>query len=240
MARPRRSPRRRGLPILGLILAVGALLILATSRAGDARLYPLAIGVPRTTVYLIDNGLHSDIALPRQALAGDPVLARAAAMTTGAPWLMIGWGDERFYTGQGLSLARIEDGARAVLWPRNRAVVHLEGVADQPDMAFVDANARPIEVSDAGLARMVARIDRSLARGADGAPVRIAAPVGADEAFFLSSERFDLTHLCNHWTAEVLNAAGLPVNLALDTLPAGLRLDLAVRSQVPAEPNSSR
>lgn len=235
MARPRKSPRRRGLPILGLILACGVLLILVTSRGGDARLYPAAVGAPRTPIYLIDNGFHSDIALPRQALAGDPVLARAAAMTTAAPWVLVGWGDERFYTAQGVTLARARDAARALFGPREPAVVHIEGVADQPDMAFVDAHARMIEVSDQGLARMTARIDRSLARGSDGGPVRLAAPVGVDEAFFLSGERFDWSHVCNHWTAEALNAAGLPVSLALDTLPAGLRLDLAIRSGVSRE-----
>ena len=54
----------------------------------------------------------------------------------------------------------------------------------------------------------------------------------AGEAFFKSSEGFSLAHLCNHWTAGLLVAAGLPMTPVLDTLPAGLRLDLRLRSGV--------
>jgi uncharacterized protein (TIGR02117 family) len=206
-------------------------LILATAKSGDPTLYPAAAGASRTTIYLIDNDFHSDLALPRQALAGAPALARAAAMTTNAPWILVGWGDQRFYEGQGVSLERAGEAARALFWPGNGAVVHLEGIADQPDMAFVNEHARAIELSNAGLSRLVARVDRSLATDAKGAPEPAPGSAWADEAFFVSGERFDLFHQCNHWTAEALNAAGLPVSLALDTLPAGLRLDLDLRSR---------
>lgn len=231
MSRPRRPPRGRP-SILAAIALLAVVLIVLTSRGGDASLYPPAVGAPRTTIYLIDNGFHSDIALPRQALAGAPTLAKAAAMTTDAPWVLVGWGDERFYEGQGVSIERLGEALRALFWPNNAAVVHLEGVAGQPDMAFQDAHARAIEVSNPGLARLTARIDQSLARDAQGRPERAPGSAWADEGFFLSDERFDLFHLCNHWTALVLNAAGLPVSLALDTLPAGLRLDLDVRARI--------
>jgi len=65
-----------------------------------------------------------------------------------------------------------------------------------------------------------------------GAPTM--SPIHRDpgEAFFASRERFSLLHLCNHWTAELLNAAGLPVTPVLDTLPAGLGVDLRLRAGV--------
>jgi uncharacterized protein (TIGR02117 family) len=232
MARRRPPPGRRRLPILALAFAALALLVALTSRPRDPSLYPPVIGAPRTTIYLIDNGFHSDLALPRAALAADPLLARALAMTSDKPWILVGWGDARFYTASGFSAARGADALRALFGTHNPSVVHLEGIASQPDTAFVDATSREIEVSDAGLARMTARIDQAFARGPDGGPERAAGVVGADEAFFRGAEAFNLTHLCNHWTAQVLNAAGLPVSLALDTLPAGLRLDLALSARI--------
>lgn len=239
MSRPRRPPRGRP-SILIAIVVVAVVLGVLTSRPGDGSLYPPAVGAPRTTIYLIDNGFHSDLALPRAALASGPTLARAASMTTDAPWVLVGWGDERFYEGQGVSLARLGDALRALFWPGNSAVVHLEGVAGQPDMAFQDAHARAIELSEPGLQQLVARIDRSLARDGQGQPERAPSSAWADEAFFLSDEPFSLFHLCNHWTAEALNAAGLPVSLALDTLPVGLRLDLDVRARLAAGPAAPR
>jgi uncharacterized protein (TIGR02117 family) len=238
MARPSRPQRRRA-PLLSFTLACAVLAILMTSKGGDARLYPPPLGAPRTTIFLVDNGLHSDLALPRSALLGDPLIGRAAAMTTGDPWVLVGWGDARFYEESGISVARVLDGLSALFAPGRASVVHLEGLTSQPDMAFVSADARPIELSEAGFGRLIARIDRSLARDAGGAPVRLAVATGPDEAFFLSGERFSLIHLCNHWTAEALNAAGLPVSLALDTLPGGLRLDLAVRAKIRAWSSST-
>ena len=66
---------------------------------------------------------------------------------------------------------------------------------------------------------------------AGGQPVRIAGAAPPDTAFFRSVEPFSLIHLCNHWTAELLNAAGLPTTPVLDTIPAGLRLDLRMRAK---------
>ena len=57
---------------------------------------------------------------------------------------------------------------------------------------------------------MAAHIEASLDLST-GAPRIAAARVGDDARFFVSREHFSISHLCNHWTAGVLNAAGLPV-----------------------------
>ena len=54
------------------------------------------------------------------------------------------------------------------------------------------------------------RIEQSLAL-TDGRPRIVAARPGDDARFFASRETFSILHLCNHWTAGVLNAAGVPV-----------------------------
>jgi hypothetical protein len=108
-------------------------------------------------------------------------------------------------------------------------VVHLEGVWGEPDRVW-KSGVWPIRLSSAGFAALLARADRSLVRGPGGAPVM--APIHREpgEAFFASRERFSGVHLCNHWTAGLLHAAGLPVTPVLDTLPAGLALDLRLRA----------
>jgi hypothetical protein len=110
-------------------------------------------------------------------------------------------------------------------------VVHLEGAFAAPDRTW-GRGVRPITLSRAGLAALLARAGRSLAPGPGGAP--LVAPIRRvpAEAFFASNERFSLIHLCNHWTAELLNAAGLPVTPVLDALPAGLALDLQLRADL--------
>ena len=46
---------------------------------------------------------------------------------------------------------------------------------------------------------------------ARGGPLAGAMREGDDARFFASRETFSIAHLCNHWTAGVLNAGGLPV-----------------------------
>jgi hypothetical protein len=48
--------------------------------------------------------------------------------------------------------------------------------------------------------------------------------------FFRANGTFHLFHVCNHWIADLLDAAGVPTAPVLATLPSGLLLDLKWRS----------
>lgn len=217
--------RIAAIAIVFLLLAT-----LATALPGDATLYPAKPG-RGVEIYVVDNGFHSDIAAPRSAIvAAGGAIADATSRTTAQPWVLIGWGDEKFYEAQSPWQGRIPDGVRALVGGRP-TVVHLWGVAARPDLAWREG-VRRIIVSPAGLAALLRRADRAFALGADGAPIERAVQHDADEGFFASSEGFSLVHLCNHWTAELLAAAGLPTTPVLDTLPEGLGLDLKLRAGV--------
>jgi hypothetical protein len=221
-----KRPRAGGLAALLAMLSL--VLTLATAKGGDPALYPAAPG-QGVTIFLVDNGWHSDIAVPTAAIeASGGALAQAARETSNLPWTLVGWGDARFYEASSSALSRVPDGLAALVGGRP-TVVRLEGVWGQPDRVWT-RGVRPITLSRAGLAALLARADVALVRGAGGAPVM--APIHRDpgESFFASGERFSLIHLCNHWTAELLHAAGLPVTPVIDTLPAGLALDLRLRA----------
>ena len=204
------------------------LLTLATAKNSDPALCPARPG-QGITVYLVDNGWHSDLAVPTAAIeARGDALAVAARQTSAAPWMLIGWGDARFYEASSSALSRIPDGLAALVGGRP-TVVHLEGAFSAPDRSW-GGGVRAITLSRAGLAALLDRADRALAPGPGGAPVMAPIRRVPDEAFFASRERFSGVHLCNHWTAELLNAAGLPVTPVLDTVPAGLGLDLRLRA----------
>ena len=228
-------PRRRWTPgrlyaVLGGLLLVFIAVVMITARPGDRRLYPVLAGAPATTVFLIDNGFHSDLVVPRAAFGtGSRVVREAVAATNDKPWIVIGWGDARFYTEDGFSSARIADALRSLFAPGNPSVVRLEGLARAPDQIW-RKGARPIHLSNAGLQRLLTHIGQSLVMDGDGHPAPALGAAVDDVRFFRSTESFSLIHLCNHWTALNLNAAGLPVAPVIDTLPAGLVLDLKTRA----------
>jgi hypothetical protein len=216
---------------IGAVVVLALLLLtLATAKNGDPALYPARPG-QGVTVFLVDNGFHSDIAAPTAAIeAHDGALSQAARATSSMPWTLIGWGDARFYEASTSAVSRVPDGLGALIGGRP-TIVHLEGVWGRPDRVW-KSGVRPITLSQAGLAALLARADRSLVRGHDGGPVMSPIHREPGEAFFASAERFSLFHLCNHWTAQLLHAAGLPETPVLDTLPAGLTLDLKLRARL--------
>ena len=214
------------------VFAVVALFILGaglTARHGDRRLYPAkADGI---TVYVLNNGFHSDIALPAdQVLARGGVLAEAGRAAGDKRWLVYGWGDAGFYTQTGSSAARVVDGLRALLRPGNPSVIRVFGVNATPDKAFADPIAAPIVLSPAGFDALARHMETSFTLKG-GAPV--ATPVMANiGAFFQSREHFSIARLCNNWTADQLAAAGLPTTPMIDGLAPVLALDLRLRAGV--------
>lgn len=193
--------------LIGLIAALWTL-----TRPGDPALYPAAPDEAGVTVYLLNNGFHTDLAVPRAALMeGGGPLAEATASLAPDDWVLIGWGDAVFYVDQSPIPGRLVDGARAFFKPGNASVVMLDPEASDPAKRFRVEDRQAVRLSAAGMAALRARVQASLATDAAGLPITAAARPGDDARFFKSRETFWVGHLCNHWTAELLSAAGLPI-----------------------------
>ena len=124
-------------------------------------------------------------------------------------WILIGWGDAKFYVDQRPISDRLPDGARAFLHPGNRSVLMLAPRAEDPRLAYGEDSAA-LTLSRARFERLAARVEASLDLP-NGRPRIAALRRGDDARFFASRETFSILHLCNHWTAGVLNAGGVAV-----------------------------
>lgn len=196
--------------LAGLIGLAAALWTL--TRPGDPALYPAPPDEAGVTVYLLDNGFHTDLAVPRAALmAGGGPLAEATAGLAPGDWVLVGWGDAAFYVDQSPISGRLADGARAFFKPGNASVVMLDPEAGDPVRRFRAGDRQALRLSSAGMAALRARVQASLATDEAGRPVLAAARPDDDARFFASRETFWIGHLCNHWTADLLSAAGLAV-----------------------------
>lgn len=207
--------RRGGSTGLGPLLAAAALATIAAlwtwAAPGDPRLWPARADDTAVEVHLLDNGFHTDLAVPRSALVSRPG-PLAAAVNSLAPgdWILIGWGDAKFYVDQSPIGDRLPDGARAFFRPGNASVVMLDPAQRDPRTAFAPESRRTFRLSRKGFAAMATHIENSLDL-TNGRPRVAAARKGDDARFFASHEHFWIGRLCNHWTGGVLNAAGLPV-----------------------------
>lgn len=200
-----------------LVGAAAALLTWTTPAAPDLAPRGSEAGV---AVRLLDNGFHTDLAVPRRALEarGGPLALAVRSLGPG-DWVRVGWGDAKFYVDQSPISDRLPDGARAFFRPGNRSVVMLDPEAVDPGRGMDPAQVVALTVSPAAFARMAGRIEASLALS-DGAPRVAAVRPGDDARFFASRETFSLVHLCNHWTAQVLAAGGFGVRPVRSVLSA--------------------
>lgn len=205
--------RREKTLLIPLLLAAAVGWIAAGwtwTRPGDPALTPRP-GDQVVTVYLLDNGFHTDLAVPREALMRTPgPLAEAAATLAPGDWILIGWGDAKFYVDQRPITDRLPDGARAFFQPGNPSVVMLDPEQTDPRDRFAEDGRAALKLSHMGFEKMMRRVEASLAL--EGGKARIAAARPGDDArFYASKETFSIAYLCNHWSARVLNAGGLAV-----------------------------
>lgn len=221
-----RRLRRLGIAAAAVVL-LAAVLAAATARPGDDYLYPPRPGRPTVTAYVVDNGYHTEIALPSRFVeARGGASARALSQLPPSPWVMIGWGDAAFYTGQGWSLRRIGEALDAALPPANASRLRLTPLARDPGQAFGKGALR-LTLSEAGAERMLRRLEHAFRRLQNGAPVRApSAPHHGAALFFEGAEDFGFPKLCNNWTGDVVANAGLPTTQALHLTPQGLMWDL--------------
>lgn len=197
----------------GAMLLAGLLGLVAAlwtwTRPGDwMPQQPAPAGV---TVHILNNGFHTDIAVPRAALeAGGGPLGEASRSVGAGDWILIGWGDAKFFVDTSPMESRIPDGLRAFLWPGNASVVMLDPEAGDPASRFAPESRRTLVLSPAAFAGLRGRVQESLSL-AEGRPRLSTARDGDGARFFASREHFWIGYLCNSWTARVLNAAGLPI-----------------------------
>ncbi|MET0259030.1 MAG: DUF2459 domain-containing protein [Methylobacterium sp.] len=230
--------RRLAIAAAGLVLVI-LLAVVLTARPGDPILYPPTDTEART-IHLVSHGWHSGLVLPREALTGEgagTALRAIAIRFRDYDLIEFGWGEARFYRATP-TVADVDWrlAVEALFTPGGTAgAVQVVGLPANLRAAFPNAEIVPIRVSAAGLARLIVRLDAAF-RLEGRQPVEDGPGLYGPSLFYAGTGRFSFANVCNHWTAGLLNAAGLPVAPVIDTHPRGLILDLAWRSGAMAMP----
>ncbi len=229
----------RGLRWIALAVAAacaGLVLLAAILRQpADPSLAPAAGDA--LVIHVFDHGYHASMALPAKL-----VLDRARALGLQATplalenferfdWVEIGWGDENFYRNvPSASLSTMPHVLRALLLPGNASVLHIVGIVGDPRLVFTGSDGQRLAISHEGMDRMIRAMERSFRVDLQGAPTMLGPGLYGPSAFFAANGRYHLFHVCNHWLANRLADAGLPLAPVEATLSGGLMYDLRRRS----------
>jgi len=227
---------------LAVCLSIAAVLfaaaVVAAARRGDPGLWPAKPGAPTREVFIVGHGYHAGIIIPAPVLAeeagsrGLAALGYLATRFAGFERLEIGWGDEAFYRAvPTMHALNVTLALRALFRPGNPSVLHVVGVGVDPRAIFARSDLLRIELGAPGFARLLGKLDATFARAPGGAlPQELGRGLYGTSLFFRANGAFHVFNVCNHWVADLLDAAGVPTDPLLATLPAGLLLDLEWRS----------
>jgi uncharacterized protein (TIGR02117 family) len=238
----RRWTRRVAACVL-IALALFVIAAIVMARPGDLKLYPATAGAS-VAVFVVSHGYHAGLLMPRETLAtmasqdGDAALGAIGQRFAGYPWLEIGWGDEGFYASvPTIGHLTFASAVRALFRPGNRSVLHVVGVPDDLRVAFPAAAIVRLDLTQQGFRRLLARLDATFAADPQGAAIQDLGPgLYGPSRFYRAVGSFNLLNVCNHWTAGLLDAAGVPTDPVLATLPFGLLLDLRWRAAAASVP----
>jgi uncharacterized protein (TIGR02117 family) len=160
-----------------------------------------------TTVFLADNGIHTDIIMPAdaQGLDWSALLPKSdfAAPDPQARWIAFGAGEEHVY----LNTPTWWDLTPRTIWSAltgGPQVIHAEYVSS-PEYADRQVRLRPEEYR-----RLWAAVRAGFALDSRGRPLLIDHPgYGPSDAFYRAAGKASMIQTCNSWAADRLRLAGI-------------------------------
>lgn len=161
---------------------------------------------PEITVWLLSNGVHTDIVVPTHNSETDWRTVFPAANTAGkqyAPWLAIGLGDKNFYlntpTWSDLSLSVALKAATG----QSSNAVH----ATYYDTLAGCTRCSRLQVSREQYRLLASYIRRSLQwRNGQTIPIPTDMVYGRSDAFYEATGSYTIFYTCNTWTNNALKA----------------------------------
>ena len=178
---------------------------------------------------MVYDAFHSDLMAPAAALhdfGRNGPSVTAASRLTPSKFVYFGWGDARFYEGEGFGMARAVDLVRAALPLHNASTVHVQRSLDlsRPPEGW---RAIRLRLSREDFTALISQMDKAFVLR-DGRPV--AAMAAREEVFYEGRKPASLFNECNQWLGGLVGAAGASHNAVLDTVSWGLVLDLMLRA----------
>lgn len=184
------------------------LLLLSQGCCGPVTsLYPPKPDQPAKTVYVYNNHWHTGFVLAVDDLP--PAARKLLSRFAHDEFVEIGWGDEGFYRAphatSGLAL-------RAAFFSSG-SVLHIVAVNPTPAVFYsvYDVDLYRLRLTSAGYQRLIDNLCATFRTDGAGQAIDLGPGLYGDSRFYKARGHYSLFHTCNHWTADMLRAAGFPI-----------------------------
>ena len=124
-------------------------------------------GPPPKTVYVMSNGWHAGLVLPRADIP--PEMGPACQDFADHRFVEVGWGAKGFYMARSIRPTLV---LRTLCWP-SPSVMHIVGFDEPPEQVFQNVELVEIQLSEAGFRNLCQCVGEALARDAAGQPIRL-------------------------------------------------------------------
>lgn len=158
-------------------------------------------------IYVLSHGWHTGIVLRYADVPAH--LWPEKADFAGRSYLEVGWGDEAFYRAPRVTLGM----ALQAALKSKQSVLHVVGFDQTVAEYFPNSDIVALRVSAQGLAELVRFIHTSLVRPHGQRAEPLGAGLYGKSWFYPAKGRYSLLYNCNHWVAEGLRQAGVPMNV---------------------------
>jgi len=165
---------------------------------------------PDLTLYLMTNGVHTDLVLPVKTADKDwsrcILYKNTRSGDTAFRYVAFGWGDKAFYLETptwGDLKART---ALRAIFGLSSAAMHASFYKDIKE----DERCIRLDISKEQYRRLVFYIGNSLQSDSLGNPIAVPTKVryGDNDAFYEAKGRYSLFHTCNTWVNDGLKVSG--------------------------------
>lgn len=170
-------------------------------------LYPPKQGQPTRTVHVYNNHWHTGVVLKLADLSDDQ--RRLFQRFETSPYVEVGWGDDEYYRAEKTTLGNT---LQAVCVPSS-SVLHIAAVDVPPERHYTryEAELYRIELSRAGFDCLADFVTDTFATDEQGGAIYLQPGLCANSGFYRARGSYCGCRMCNHWTAQALRAAGLPI-----------------------------
>jgi uncharacterized protein (TIGR02117 family) len=201
---------------LRLVLLLGLLVSVSGCLGPIRALYPPESLAVSKSVYLVQHGWHTRIAVRRHDVSAAiwPEVNDLGDVT----WIEVGWGNAAYYQADDPTVAQA---INAVIHPTPSAL-HVGGF-DAPIREFLPGlTIVRVDLSPTGFDRLTRFIHESYAHDDQGNPLPTKPGRYPRSSYYLATGKYHAFNTSNNWTARALRAAGTPITPAYAMLASNV------------------